>query len=72
MPNYRLDDIVLAFFELPTQPPMGRDPNTPEWMQQRLGSTTRSPSLKPASSAVPRSAISKPAAFRQDASGAPP
>jgi len=24
---------VLAFFELPTQPPMGRDPNTPEWVQ---------------------------------------
>ncbi len=24
---------VLAFFELPTQPPMGRDPNTPVWTQ---------------------------------------
>lgn len=24
---------VLAFFELPTQPPMGRDPNTPTWVQ---------------------------------------
>lgn len=24
---------VLAFFELPTQPDMGRDPNTPEWVQ---------------------------------------
>lgn len=24
---------VLAFFELPTQPQMGRDPNTPEWVQ---------------------------------------
>lgn len=24
---------VLAFFELPTQPAMGRDPNTPEWVQ---------------------------------------
>ena len=24
---------VLAFFELPNQPPMGRDPNTPEWVQ---------------------------------------
>jgi catechol 2,3-dioxygenase-like lactoylglutathione lyase family enzyme len=24
---------VLAFFELPTQPPMSRDPNTPEWVQ---------------------------------------
>ena len=24
---------VLAFFELPTQPPMGRDENTPEWVQ---------------------------------------
>lgn len=24
---------VLAFFELPTQAPMGRDPNTPEWVQ---------------------------------------
>lgn len=24
---------VLAFFELPAQPPMGRDPNTPEWVQ---------------------------------------
>lgn len=24
---------VLAFFELPTQPPMGKDPNTPEWVQ---------------------------------------
>ncbi len=24
---------VLAFFELPTKPAMGRDPNTPEWTQ---------------------------------------
>lgn len=24
---------VLAFFELPTQPEMGKDPNTPEWVQ---------------------------------------
>lgn len=24
---------VLAFFELPTKPPMGRDPNTPIWTQ---------------------------------------
>lgn len=24
---------VLAFFELPTKPPMGKDPNTPEWTQ---------------------------------------
>jgi catechol 2,3-dioxygenase-like lactoylglutathione lyase family enzyme len=24
---------VLAFFELPTRPPMGRDPNTPTWVQ---------------------------------------
>ena len=24
---------VLAFFELPTKPPMGRDPNTPNWVQ---------------------------------------
>lgn len=24
---------VLAFFELPTKPDMGRDPNTPEWVQ---------------------------------------
>lgn len=24
---------VLAFFELPTKPQMGRDPNTPEWVQ---------------------------------------
>ena len=24
---------VLAFFELPTQPPMGKDPNTPDWVQ---------------------------------------
>jgi len=24
---------VLAFFELPTQEPMGRDPNTPAWVQ---------------------------------------
>ena len=24
---------VLAFFELPTKPPMGRDPNTPDWVQ---------------------------------------
>ena len=24
---------VLAFFELPAQPPMGRDPNTPAWVQ---------------------------------------
>jgi catechol-2,3-dioxygenase len=24
---------ILAFFELPTRPPMGRDPNTPIWTQ---------------------------------------
>jgi glyoxylase I family protein len=24
---------VLAFFEIPESPPMGRDPNTPEWVQ---------------------------------------
>ncbi len=24
---------VLAFFELPTRPPMARDPNTPSWVQ---------------------------------------
>ncbi len=24
---------VLAFFELPSQPPMGRDENTPQWVQ---------------------------------------
>lgn len=24
---------VLAFFELPTKPDMGRDPNTPDWVQ---------------------------------------
>jgi catechol 2,3-dioxygenase-like lactoylglutathione lyase family enzyme len=24
---------ILAFFEVPTQPPMGRDPNTPIWVQ---------------------------------------
>jgi lactoylglutathione lyase len=24
---------ILAFFELPTQPEMGRDPNTPKWTQ---------------------------------------
>jgi catechol 2,3-dioxygenase-like lactoylglutathione lyase family enzyme len=32
---------VLAFFELPNQPAMGRDPNTPEWVQHialRVGS----------------------------------
>ena len=26
---------VLAFFELPTRPEMGKDPNTPEWSQLR-------------------------------------
>jgi catechol-2,3-dioxygenase len=24
---------VLAFFEIPNSPPMGRDPNTPSWVQ---------------------------------------
>lgn len=24
---------ILAFFELPTRPPLGRDPNTPAWVQ---------------------------------------
>lgn len=24
---------VLAFFEVPSSPPMGRDPNTPQWVQ---------------------------------------
>jgi glyoxylase I family protein len=24
---------ILAFFELPKSPPMGRDPNTPDWVQ---------------------------------------
>ena len=27
------DGNVLAFFELPTKPAMGRDPNTPPWVQ---------------------------------------
>ena len=27
------DGNVLAFFELPTKPEMGRDPNTPKWVQ---------------------------------------
>ena len=27
------DGNVLAFFELPTKPPMGSDPNTPKWVQ---------------------------------------
>ena len=27
------DGYVLAFFELPTKPEMGKDPNTPEWVQ---------------------------------------
>ncbi|MFO0264716.1 MAG: VOC family protein, partial [Planctomycetota bacterium] len=32
---------ILAFFELPTKPPMGRDENTPAWVQHlalQLGS----------------------------------
>ena len=36
------DGNVLAFFELPNSPEMGRDPNTPEWVQHiafSLGST---------------------------------
>jgi hypothetical protein len=41
-------------------------------MQQRLGSTKRSPSLNPASSAPLGFTISKPAAFRQDGSECPP
>ena len=24
---------IIAFFELPNSPPMGRDPNTPDWVQ---------------------------------------
>jgi catechol 2,3-dioxygenase-like lactoylglutathione lyase family enzyme len=27
------NDNVLAFFELPTKPEMGKDPNTPDWVQ---------------------------------------
>ncbi|HUN94459.1 MAG TPA: VOC family protein [Burkholderiaceae bacterium] len=27
------DGNVLAFFEIPNSPPMGRDPNTPNWVQ---------------------------------------
>ena len=27
------DGNILAFFELPTKPPMGADPNTPKWVQ---------------------------------------
>lgn len=27
---------VLAFFELPTRPEMGRDPNTPSWVQHMV------------------------------------
>src|SRR5437868_13635793 len=27
------DGSYVAFFELPGSPPMGRDPNTPEWVQ---------------------------------------
>lgn len=26
-------DNILAFFEIPNSPPMGRDPNTPDWVQ---------------------------------------
>lgn len=32
---------ILAFFEIPNSPPMGRDPNTPDWVQHlamRVGS----------------------------------
>lgn len=35
------NDNILAFFELPEQPEMGRDPNTPAWVQHlafRVGS----------------------------------
>src|SRR5271167_1606493 len=32
---------VLAFFEIPTQPAMGRDPNTPAWVQQCSTSHSR-------------------------------
>ena len=47
---------VLAFFKLPTQPPMARDPNTPEWVQlcERLGER-----------------FSDPRTSRSDASGVP-
>ena len=36
---------VLAFFELPTQPPMGRDPYTPEWVQHIAFEVVDRPSL---------------------------
>ncbi|WP_028878445.1 VOC family protein [Terasakiella pusilla] len=40
---------VLAFFELPNSPEMGRDPNTPEWCQHiafQVGSTDEMMSIK--------------------------
>src|SRR3546814_19004851 len=28
---------IIAFFELPNQPDMGRDQNTPQWVQHQIG-----------------------------------
>ena len=39
---------VLAFFELPNQPEMGKDPNTPEWVQHIAFEVTDLDTLKAA------------------------
>ncbi len=46
---------ILAFFELPNAPPMGRDPNTPAWVQhirRTIASLSRSTSLIPTVTAL--------------------
>jgi len=42
---------VLAFFELPTRAPMGRDPNTPSWVSRRTGPTRKAVRATPSTSA---------------------
>ncbi|MEY9138416.1 catechol 2,3-dioxygenase-like lactoylglutathione lyase family enzyme [Bradyrhizobium diazoefficiens] len=64
---------ILAFFELPNSPPMGRDPNTPEWTQHIAFQVKTSPSSRkpgrarklPAStsSASPTTPSSSPSTF---------
>jgi catechol 2,3-dioxygenase-like lactoylglutathione lyase family enzyme len=40
---------ILAFFELPNSPPMGRDPNTPDWVQH-IALQVKDPPTTPCSS----------------------
>lgn len=49
---------VLAFFELPNQQPMGRDPNTPAWVQHLAFEVADEPALLAAKAHIEAQGIS--------------